>query len=421
MAKNKNKVAQETHSDLFAALAAETGGEVLSDMQQATYFIDTGNLALNHACSGKYLKGGLPGGRVIEIFGPEASAKSYFGINALYGAQKIGGYASILDVENASNPEWIKRSSNVDISKVLRYTPPSLERCFKQMYGLTKAIRSRDKNSPIIFVYDSISVSPSEREYLEMMADENLTARQRKEEGIGKEQPGERAKVCSRELRKLNTMMEAENATVFIINQLRDKIGGYGNPETTAGGGNALKYYASLRLKTFATKQIKDAKLGITVGVHLKVRAVKNRFHRPYAEVDQLELLFDSGLNPLSGLLTSLLQAERIVSNSPGNFSVVKEYLPIGLTERKFKASKENNKIPLEVLLQCPKLVDAETAEEINEYLSVYSNITSKLDNPDFVYEDVINDADAALESFFKDGESDDDQESLPDEVSEGQ
>jgi RecA/RadA recombinase len=406
------------HANLFAELAAETGGELLSELSKATYFIDTGNLAVNHACSGKYMGGGIPGGRVCEIFGPEASAKSYFGTNALFGTQKINGYAAILDVENAANPEWIERSSHIDIKKVFRYTPPSLERCFKQIYGLTKAIRKRDKKAPITVVYDSLSVSPSEREYQEMMLPENATDAQKKAAGVGKEQPGERAKACSRELRKLNTMMEAENATVFIINQLRKKIGVmYGDDTTTAGGGESLKYYASLRLKTFTTKQIKNEKLGTVVGAYLKLRAVKNRFFRPYAEVDKIELLFENGVNPMSGLLMSLVQAERVLPGTGGNYSVAKAYLPEGMEKRTFKASKESNKVPMEVILECPALVDAANKQEILEYLKPYGDIESKLSNPDLVTEDVVQDDDAALDAFFKDGEDGDDQDTLPEHL----
>lgn len=416
MAKAKSTKSTAAES-FFADLAQETGGELLSDMIGATYFIDTGNLALNRACSGKYLSGGIPGGRIIEILGPESSAKSYFGTNCLFGTQKVNGIASILDVENAANPEWIERSSHINIKKVLRYTPQSLERCFNKIYGLIRAVRARDKKVPITIVYDSLSVSPSEREHQEMLLPENATAAQRKEAGVGKEQPGERARICSRELRKLNGLLEQENATVFIINQMRQKIGVmYGDDRTAAGGGNSLKYYASLRLMTGTAKKIENKKLGTVVGVKLTLTAFKNRFFKPHSKAEDIELLFEHGVNPLSGLLKALIQDERVIMGSAGNYTVAPTYLPEGMEKRSFKASLESNKVPIEVLLDCPKLVDGANKEEIIAYLEPYKGFEVAIANPDLVEVSVSEEeqVEGMLESFFNKGN--DNEEEAPSE-----
>jgi recombination protein RecA len=402
-------------NSFFDNLAAATGGQVLGKMKGASYFIDTGSFALNFACSGKFLGGGIPGGRIVEIFGPESSAKSYFGTNCLFGTQRMNGVPAILDVENAANAEWIERSSHLDINRVIRNTPPHLEACFDKMYAIIKTVRAKDpkKKIPLMIVYDSISVSPSKREHSEMMLPENATKTQRKEAGVGQEQPGERAKVCSRELRKLNTMMESENATVFIINQLRQKIGVmYGDDTTTAGGGNALKYYASLRLRTATAKKLEN-KMKQVLGVKMKVTVVKNRFFRPYEQAEDLELLFETGINPLSGLLKSLLKAGRLNQGGGGNYTVKEEYLPDGMETRKFKASMEENKVPLEVLLDCPALLDARSADEIVEYLKPFGDFEAKLKSLD-ISEVAIDDEDdmaSKMGAFFKNAQDEEEEE----------
>jgi RecA/RadA recombinase len=200
---------------------------------------------------------------------------------------------------------------------------------------------------------------------------------------------------------------------VFIINQLRQKIGVmYGDDTTTAGGGNALKYYASLRLRTSTAKKLEN-KMKQVLGVKMKVTVVKNRFFRPYEQAEDLELLFETGINPLSGLLKALLKAGRLHQGSGGNYSVKEEYLPDGMESRKFKASMEENKVPLEVLLDCPRLVDAKNADEIVDYLRPFGDFEAKLKSLD-VTEVVVDDEDdmeAKIGAFFKNSEEEEEEE----------
>ena len=380
-AKSHDEDEQETEKiskdAFFAKFAAKTKGEILGQMEGVSYFVDTGSLSLNYVNSGKFIKGGIPGGRISEVFGPNSSAKSLFGTNILFGAQKIGGYAIILDCENAVNPEWTKKSSHLDIDKVVRYTPKTLEEAFLKIYNVIKAIREYDKKAPIVIVWDSIAVCPSAREYREIELPDNYTDAQFKSIVKSKEQPGERAKICSREFRKLNAMAEANEATLLIINQIRDKIGVmFGSPETTAGGGNALPFYASLRFRTQTQKRIFNKKLGTVVGINVKIKNAKNRFRSPFAEVENLQLFFHRGINPIGGLLSTLLQAERIErATGKGMYAVLPEFLPTGKEEYTFQSNKDRNDVPISLLLDCPKLIDAVTREEVEEYLLPFGDI----------------------------------------------
>ena len=376
--------------DIFASLASSTGGEVVGESEKASkYYIDTGNLAINYSCSGKFITGGVPGGRLTEIYGPSASSKSLLGTNLLHGCQKLGGIPILIDSENAINKEFINKASHADLNKIVRYTPETLEKCFHVMYLAIEHSRSNKKyaDKPIVIVYDSISVSPCAREFRETELPEGFTKEQFKKIVGANEQPGERAKICSKELRKLNTVMEENNVSVVIMNQIRDKIGVlYGNPETTAGGGNALPFYASLRFRTQTQKKIEQKVPGLakkkTIGINIKIQNKKNRSVRPFIEVENIPLFFEAGINPIGGLLGALLDADRIMASGAGNFRVKPEYAN-GKDDVKFKSSMERNDVPVELLLQCPALIDAASAEEVDKYLEPFKGAIAATDSPD--------------------------------------
>jgi len=373
MAKKKNESSMD---DFFSSMAKATGGDVLNEIDSVKYFIDSGNLAINYICSGRFIDGGIPGGKLTEIYGPSSSSKSLVGSNVLYGCQKINGIPILLDCENSANKEFIKKASHCDLKRVLRYTPQTLEDVFKQKYTSIDYIRKAEgKDIPIAIVYDSISVSPCAREFREIKLPDGYTEADFKRIVGAHEQPGERAKICSRELRKLNTVMEKNNATVVILNQTRNKIGTYGNPETTGGGGAALEFYASCRLRTQTLKKIEEkisSKSTRTLGVYVRVQNRKNKTHRPFISTDNVQLLFEHGINPVSGLLTCLLDCRKIEAKSAGNFTVNPK-----LTDGKeinFKASVDRNDVPIEILLKCPALIDATTEQEVSDYLAPFHN-----------------------------------------------
>lgn len=376
MAKKREK--GEAKVDIFQQLADQTNGELLGQMKAAKYFIDTGNLAFNFIASGKFVDGGLPGGRISEFYGPSSSGKSLWATNLLFGCQKLGGYAILLDCENASNPEWIRKASHLDVDRVLRYTPKTLEDCFHKMYTIIKLIRHHDADTPIMIVYDSITVSPTARQLRELDLPENYTEADFKRIVQRHEQPGERAKVISSELMKLNGLMEEMDATILIVNQVRMAIGvSYGSPETTSGG-KALEFYCSQRFRTSAHKQIKNPRLGdMVTGVNVKIANKKNRFFRPHAYAENVQLLFDRGINPLSGLLEVLIQAERIEAKSGGNYSVLPDYIPQGRESYTFKSSKARGDVPRDLVFDCPNIIDAASRDEVEAYLAPYANFES--------------------------------------------
>ena len=371
MAKGKKKVSDLT--SLCADIAQATNGEIIDDLENVNYYIDSGSLALNYSCSGRFMGGGIPGGRLTEIYGPSSSSKSLIGANLLFATQRAGGVAVLLDVENAVNKEFMKKASHLNLKQVLRFTPPSLEKCFHKMYLLIEAVRKRDKDVPIVIIYDSLTSSPCERELREIKLPENYTEADWKRLVKQHRQPGEHAKACSQELRKLNTVMEENNATVVILNQTRDKIGVmYGNPEQSGAGGNSLPFYASLRLRPQTQKKIEYTLLGKKkkcVGVNVKYRNVKNRSYRPFVEVEGIQLTFEKGINPISGLMLALLDAGRI--EIAGKSYKVKEPWAGG-QDVKFQTTIDANEVPLEVLLKCPALVDADSKEQIEDYLEPF-------------------------------------------------
>lgn len=388
MAKKKN---DDSFDAFFSSMAQSTGGDVLNEIDSVKYFVDSGNLAINYICSGKFIDGGIPGGKLTEIYGPSSSSKSLVGSNILYGCQKVGGIPILLDCENSANKEFIKKASHCDLKKIVRYTPETLEEAFSKQYKAIDFIREKKgKEVPIAIIYDSISVSPSARELREVELPDGYTQADFKRIVGAHEQPGERAKICSRELRKLNSVMEKNNATVVILNQIRNKIGTYGNPETTAGGGAALEFYASCRLRTQTLKRIEEkisAKTSRTLGVYVRIQNRKNKTHRPFVSTDNIQLLFEHGINPVSGLLTCLLDCRKIEQKSAGNF-IVNAEVADG-KEITFKASLERNDIPVDVLLKCPALIDAKTEQEVSDYLAPFANVLNFNQSKDVVETEV--------------------------------
>lgn len=364
---------KDSTEDIFSQMASDTGAKVVADLDVAKYFIDTGNLAVNYCCSGKFAQGGIPGGRLTEIYGPSASSKSLIGANILAGVQKIGGIGVILDTENAINGEFIQKATKCDINKIVRYTPVTLEDCFGTMYRVIDYVRNKKKlDVPVVILYDSISVSPSARELRETQLPEGYSKADFKRIVGANEQPGERAKICSKELRKLNTEMEQNNITVVILNQIRDKIGVlYGSPETTAAGGQGLPFYASLRIRSQTQKKIEAKISGYAkkkiLGINIKIQNKKNRSHRPFVEVDNIPLYFEKGINPLGGLLGALIDSGRITPQGSGKFLLMPE-ISNG-EEVTFRSSMERNDVPLEIIYKYPRLVDLNSEEEAHEYL----------------------------------------------------
>jgi protein RecA len=391
MAKKKND-----DLDLLAEIAAESGGDLLEDVGVVPYYIDTGNLALNWQLSGQYIKGGFPGGRIIESFGPEASGKSLLGHCFLGNTQRMGGIGILLDCERSSGAEFAERCGHVDPSKLIVYTPITLKQVEKKITTVVPLIRSRFPDVPIGIVWDSIGCCPSDREWAETELPENASVAQIKAAG-GNERPGERAKEANAVLRKLNPFLNENNATLYIINQTRMKIGVmFGNPETVAGGGEALKFYASVRLRTGSPKSFVDKDTNMPLGVNMSVTNKKNRHHTPGIKIENVPLFFDSGINPLGGLLDALILSKRI--KGKGTYEVLEPYANGDLGNFKQKLGEP---LKPEVLYRWPKLVDAENAEEVKEYLTEWNDAVV-LTNADNVKQVASNQEEALEEVLGK-------------------
>ena len=382
-------MAKKTKEDNFwEDLMASTGGEVLSDIDKSLYFIDTGNLALNFISSGRFITGGFPGGKIIEVYGPPASAKSLLGYTVLGAVQRLGGIAVLLDCERAANPLFAESAGHVDTKKLVIYTPISIQEVERKVIAATKKIRQyKGPDVPILFVWDSISVTPTEREFRETDLPEKFTKEQFKKIVGGNMQPGERAKACGDSLRKIYPFLSENNATLFIINQTRQAIGVlYGSPEVTGGGGNALPFYASCRLRTSAHSLIyaksdkdkddseeekkKKKKSAVPLGVNLTFQNKKSRSFTPFICASEIPLYFKSGIYPLGGLLTALLAAERIEKVSKGYYKILEPWA--NGQEVKFQGSEARNDVPAEVLFKCPAVIDADNEQQIKDYLATY-------------------------------------------------
>jgi RecA/RadA recombinase len=158
MAKKKTTENNEIDYDL---IADELGADVLGKSNSVKNWIDTGNLSLNFLCSGKFVGGGIPSGKMIEIFGNSSSCKTLFALNILSGVQKAGGFCAFLDAEGTLSKEFAEKAAHVDPNQVLVVPPtkvPTLERCFKEMHRIIRKVSERYGSSrPIVIVYDSIA------------------------------------------------------------------------------------------------------------------------------------------------------------------------------------------------------------------------------------------------------------------------
>jgi recombination protein RecA len=373
MAKKKNN----DEIDFFSSLAKSCGGETLDEIgSEDRGFVDTGVLSINYLMSGKFVTGGVPVGSLVELFGPSSSGKSLLAMNIMKGVQKADGLAVYIDAERAVNKEFAIKASKVDPKKMVILYPDTLKNAFYKINTVIMKIRENPlfNDKPIVIIYDSIAASPSDEEFAETKVDmENDSDAAIKAAGARLvDQPGVRAKTCSKELRKLMSVVADNKASVVFINQIRQKIGVlYGNPQTTAGGGESLPFYCSTRIELRSKKEIKakgsDAVKGINTDFNLK----KSRFNKPRQKAEDVGLLFDHGIDPFGGLLGAMLNAERIEPAGKGIYKL-REPWADG-KEVKFSASKDKNLIPVDILLENPQLVDAKSKEEVQYYIDMYS------------------------------------------------
>jgi len=271
-------------------LAKLKNASMLSEQELTPDLISTGSYALNKVVSGRY-NGGIPIGMITQFIGQASTAKTVFGTHILREAQKRDYYSIIIDSENAYSPKFAV-TLGIDPEKLLYAAPPTVEDCFDTIEKLIRGIRDDDPDTPIVVFYDSLAVSPSKAE----MSAEGY-------EGNNM-QGATRAKTIGAALRKINPILRPLKVALILVNQIRTKVGVmYGDPRTSAAGGNALDYYLGVNLETAKTDMIGDKES--PTGIRGKIKNKKNKLIEPF-KTCEFELIFNEGLNPYYGLLPHL-------------------------------------------------------------------------------------------------------------------
>lgn len=279
--------------------------------EQEIEVIPTGSIGLDNALG----VGGLPKGRIIEIFGPESSGKTTLAIHAIAESQKNGGIAAFIDAEHAFDPYYAKKLG-VNIEELIMSQPDNGEQALEIADNL---IRS---GAIDIIVIDSVAA---------------LTPKSEIDGDMGDSKVGLQARLMSQAMRKLTSSISKANCCCIFINQLREKIGlTFGNPETTTGG-NALKFYSSVRIDIRRSSSIKENEQ--VVGNRVKVKVVKNKVAPPF-KVCEFDLMYGEGISRIGEIIDFGVQFD-IIHKSGSWFSYGETKLAQG-REKLVQVLKDN-------------------------------------------------------------------------------
>lgn len=251
----------------------------------------SGSLALDLA-----IGGGYPKGRIVEIFGPESCGKTTLALHAMAEVQQQGGTVALIDAEHAFDPKYSEKIG-IDIQSLVLCQPDSGEMALEVVDQLLRSA------AVDLICIDSVSA---------------LVPRAEVEGEVGAPQMGLQARLMSQALRKITSSASRSNCSVIFINQLRQNIGVmYGNPEVTSGG-NALKYYSSLRLEV-RRKEILKNDSGERTGIAVRVKSVKNKCFPPYREAN-MEIVFGKGVSRYASLLDAAESSGLVSKRGPYYF-----------------------------------------------------------------------------------------------------
>lgn len=284
----------------------------LGDVQRVDVaIVPTGSLSLDLALG----VGGVPRGRVVEIYGPESSGKTTLALHIAANAQKAGGTAAFVDAEHALDPQYAKRLG-VNIENLLVSQPNSGE----QALDITETLVQ--SGAVDVVVIDSVAALTPQAEIDGEMGDHHM---------------GRQARLMSQAMRKLTPIIAQSNCVVIFINQIRMKIGVvFGNPETTTGG-NALKFYSSVRLDVRRAAQIKKG--DDIVGNHVKVKVVKNKVAPPF-KIAEFDIMYNEGIS-LAGDVLDVGVEYGVITKKGHSYSYKEEKLGVG--REKAKATLRTN------------------------------------------------------------------------------
>ena len=288
--------------------------------------IPTGSISLDLALG----VGGMPKGRIIEVFGPESGGKTTLALHIVAEAQKRGGLAAFIDAEHALDPEYAQKIG-VKINDLLISQPDTGEQALEILESLVKS------SAIDVVVIDSVAA---------------LTPRAEIEGEMGQHHIGLQARLMSQALRKLTAIVAKSNTTVIFINQIRIKIGVmFGNPEDTPGG-KALKFYSSVRLELRRSAQIKQGDQ--IIGNRIKAKVVKNKVAAPFKQTE-FDIFYNEGISKLADIVNTGVNAG-VINRAGAWFNYNKEKLGQGIEGAKAYL-KENPKLTAEIVKEIKKAV----------------------------------------------------------------
>ncbi|MFA5777306.1 MAG: recombinase RecA [Parcubacteria group bacterium] len=315
--KNKSdvdKVVEEIKDKFGEGMLMKLGEVKRVDVES----ISTGSISLDIALG----IGGVPRGRVVEIYGPESSGKTTLTLHIISNAQKMGGTAAFIDAEHALDPEYAKKIG-VKIDDLLISQPDNGEQALDIVETLVRS------NAVDIIVVDSVAA---------------LTPKAEIEGDMGDHHVGRQARLMSQALRKLTAIMARSNTIVIFINQIRMKIGVmFGNPETTTGG-QALKFYSSVRIDVRRIAQIKKG--DEVVGNRTKAKVVKNKVAPPF-KIAEFDIMYNEGISMSGDLIDTGVKLE-VVKKSGNTYAFSEVKLGVGREAAK-KFLQETPKVAAEI------------------------------------------------------------------------